>query len=308
MRENKRKKLSNKPICPACGAVITVRCETWHNRLGRCLRHSNHTGPHYFAAKSIQDDPTFWEALQDPWSVVYFPEPEKIGRDEKGGEPEGDPEPRHAVEHPPPAGDGELEKRIEETSQRILIIEKALNGIAGSLENMVLLSARTIEKLDSVEVKLEGNFSTWAKVIDEIYCLVDSISKGIALVLTMLERKGGELEHGELEHGELEHGELEGDPDPRHAGEHPPPAGERKRLSACRHCGSSKVNVNRIRYSEEITGFKFRYFVICEECGMRGPKKSSSKAASEDWDLLPRIANSRLLDMLEKILSIIDKK
>jgi hypothetical protein len=48
--------------------------------------------------------------------------------------------------------------------------------------------------------------------------------------------------------------------------------------------------------------------VICEECGMRGPRKSSSKAASEDWDLLPRIANSRLLDMLEKILSIIDKK
>jgi len=99
--------------------------------------------------------------------------------------------------------------------------------------------------------------------------------------------------------GELEHGELDGDPRD---------AGERKRLSACRHCGSSKVNVNRIRYSEEIAGFKFRYFVICEECGMRGPRKSSSKAASEDWDLLPRIANSRLLDMLEKILSIIDKK
>jgi transcription elongation factor Elf1 len=185
----------------------------------------------------------------------------------------------------------ERNKRIEVTSERILNNEKALNCLAGSLENMVLLSARTIEKLDSAEVKLldlvEGN----AKVIDEIYCLVDSISKGI------LERKGGEIEHGEL-----------GDPDPRHAGEHPPPAGERKRLSACRHCGSSKVNVNRIRYSEEITGFKFRYFVICEECGMRGPKKSSSKAASEDWDLLPRIANSRLLDMLEKILSIIDKK
>ena len=119
-------------------------------------------------------------------------------------------------------------------------------------------------------------------------------------------RYAGELEHGELED---EHagrraravvvGELDGDPRD---------AGERKRLSACRHCGSSKVNVNRIRYSEEIAGFKFRYFVICEECGMRGPRKSSSKAASEDWDLLPRIANSRLLDMLEKILSIIDKK
>jgi transcription elongation factor Elf1 len=277
MRENKRKKLSNKPTCPACGAVITVRCETWHNRPGRCLRHSNHTGPHYFAAKSIQDDPTFWEALQDPWSVVYFPEPEKVGRDEKGGE---------------------LERDSRYAGERKL--------------------------LDLVE----GN----ARVIDEIYCLVDSISKGIALVLTMLERKGVELEHGELEgdpdphhavehpppagDGELEHGELEGDPDPRHAVElehgeldgDPRDAGERKRLSACRHCGSSKVNVNRIRYSEEIAGFKFRYFVICEECGMRGPRKSSSKAASEDWDLLPRIANSRLLDMLEKILSIINKK
>jgi hypothetical protein len=145
MRENKRKKLSNKPICPACGAVITVRCETWHNRLGRCLRHSNHTGPHYFAAKSIQDDPTFWEALQDPWSVVYFPKPEKIGRNEKGVE----------LEH------GELEKRIEETSQRILIIEKALNGIAGSLEKMVLLSARNIDKLDVIEtvvLKMTGHY------------------------------------------------------------------------------------------------------------------------------------------------------
>jgi hypothetical protein len=86
----------------------------------------------------------------------------------------------------------ERNKRIEVTSQRILNNEKALNCLAGSLENMVLLSARTIDKLDSVEVKLEGNFSTWAKVIDEIYCLVDSISKGIALVLTMLERKGVE--------------------------------------------------------------------------------------------------------------------
>lgn len=81
MRENKRKK-SDKPLCPACGAVITVRCEAWHNRLGRCLRHSYHTGPHYFAAKSQQQDPTFWDALQDPWTVVYFPEPEKLGRDE----------------------------------------------------------------------------------------------------------------------------------------------------------------------------------------------------------------------------------
>jgi hypothetical protein len=81
MRENKRKKISNKPTCPACGAVITVRCEAWHNRLGRCLRHSHHTGPHYFAAKSIQDDPIFWEALQDPWTVVYFPKPGELGRD-----------------------------------------------------------------------------------------------------------------------------------------------------------------------------------------------------------------------------------
>ena len=165
MRENKRKKLSNKPICPACGAVITVRCETWHNRLGRCLRHSNHTGPHYFAAKSIQDDPTFWEALQDPWSVVYFPKPEKVGRNEKGGEFEWDSR---------DAGERKL--------------------------------------LDLVDDLVEGN----ARVIDEIYCVVDSISKKIALVLTMLERKGVEFEHGE----------LEGDPDPRHAVEHPPPAGD----------------------------------------------------------------------------------
>jgi hypothetical protein len=186
MRENKRKKISNKPICPTCGAVITVRCEAWHNRLGRCLRHSNHTGPHYFAAKSIQADPTFWEALQDPWTVVYFPKPGELGRDPRdAGELEGDPDARHAGE------------------------------------------------LDSAEVKLldlvEGN----AKVINEIYCLVDLMSKGIALVLIMLERKGGELEHGELEHGELEHGELEGDPDPRDAGElegdpDPRDAGERE--------------------------------------------------------------------------------
>jgi hypothetical protein len=186
MRENKRKKISNKPICPMCGAVITVRCEAWHNRLGRCLRHSNHTGPHYFAAKSIQADPTFWEALQDPWTVVYFPKPGELGRDPRdAGELEGDPDARHAGE------------------------------------------------LDSTEVKLldlvEGN----AKVINEIYCLVDLMSKGIALVLIMLERKGGELEHGELEHGELEHGELEGDPDPRDAGElegdpDPRDAGERE--------------------------------------------------------------------------------
>jgi hypothetical protein len=109
--------------------------------------------------------------------VVYFPKPEKVGRNEKGSElerdsryagerklldlVEGDPEPRHAVEHPPPAGDGELEKRIEETSQRILIIEKALNGIAGSLEKMVLLSARNIEKLDVIEtvvLKMAGHY------------------------------------------------------------------------------------------------------------------------------------------------------
>jgi hypothetical protein len=31
---------------------------------------------------------------------------------------------------------------------------------------------------------------------------------------------------GELEHGELEHGELDGDPDSRHAVEHPLPAGD----------------------------------------------------------------------------------
>jgi hypothetical protein len=91
MRENKRKKISNKPTCPTCGAVITVRCEAWHNRLGRCLRHSHHTGPHYFAAKSIQDDPTFWEALQDPWTVVYFPKPGELGRDpQDAGELERD--------------------------------------------------------------------------------------------------------------------------------------------------------------------------------------------------------------------------
>jgi hypothetical protein len=82
-----------------CGAVITVRCEAWHNRLGRCLRHSNHTGPHYFAAKSIQADPTFWEALQDPWTVVYFPKPGELGRDPRdAGELEGDPDPRDAGE------------------------------------------------------------------------------------------------------------------------------------------------------------------------------------------------------------------
>jgi hypothetical protein len=69
--------------------------------------------------------------------VVYFPEPEKIGRDEKGVELERDS--RYAVER---------------------------------------------KLLDLVE----GN----ARVINEIYCVVDSISKGIALVLTMLERKGVE--------------------------------------------------------------------------------------------------------------------
>ena len=55
----------------------------------------------------------------------------------------------------------ERNKRIEETSQRILIIEKALNGIAGSLEKMVLLSARNIEKLDVIEtvvLKMAGHY------------------------------------------------------------------------------------------------------------------------------------------------------
>ena len=55
----------------------------------------------------------------------------------------------------------ERNKRIEETSQRILIIEKALNGIAGSLEKMVLLSGRTIEKLDLIEtvvLKMAGHY------------------------------------------------------------------------------------------------------------------------------------------------------
>ena len=94
MRENKEKKYQISRPCPACGAVITVRCEAWHNRLGRCLRHSNHTGPHYFAAKSIQADPTFWEALQDPWTVVYFPKPDELGRDpQDAGELERRPRP-----------------------------------------------------------------------------------------------------------------------------------------------------------------------------------------------------------------------
>lgn len=44
-----------------------------------------------------------------------------------------------------------LSKRIEETSKRILTIEIALNGIAGSLENTVLLLARNIDKLDTIE-------------------------------------------------------------------------------------------------------------------------------------------------------------
>jgi hypothetical protein len=55
----------------------------------------------------------------------------------------------------------ERNKRIEETSQRILIIEKALKGIAGSLEKMVLLSARNIEKLDVIEtvvLKMTGHY------------------------------------------------------------------------------------------------------------------------------------------------------
>jgi hypothetical protein len=55
----------------------------------------------------------------------------------------------------------ERNKRIEETSQRILTIEKALNCFARSLENMVLLSGRTIEKLDLIEtvvLKMAGHY------------------------------------------------------------------------------------------------------------------------------------------------------
>jgi hypothetical protein len=42
-------------------------------------------------------------------------------------------------------------------------------------------------KLDSAEVKLLDLVKGNAKVIDKIYCLVNSISRGIALILTMLE-------------------------------------------------------------------------------------------------------------------------
>ena len=132
MRENKRKKISNKPTCPACGAVITVRCEAWHNRLGRCLRHSSHTGPHYFAAKSIQDDPTFWEALQDPWTVVYFPKPGELGRD-----------PRDAGELERDAGaPGELERDAGAPGELLItlklsrcekILEEALGELADGI-------------------------------------------------------------------------------------------------------------------------------------------------------------------------------
>jgi hypothetical protein len=55
----------------------------------------------------------------------------------------------------------ERNKRIEETSQRILTIETALNCLARSLENMVLLSGRTIEKLDLIEtvvLKMAGHY------------------------------------------------------------------------------------------------------------------------------------------------------
>ena len=65
--------------CPSCGWIENHRCENRHERLGRCLRHNGHTGPHYFANMATKlQDPTFFDALQDPATVIYFPYPEKV--------------------------------------------------------------------------------------------------------------------------------------------------------------------------------------------------------------------------------------
>lgn len=52
------------------------RCSSMHKKLGRCLRQASHMGPHYYANLSLKKlDPNFWDALQDPFSVVFFKKP-----------------------------------------------------------------------------------------------------------------------------------------------------------------------------------------------------------------------------------------
>lgn len=63
----------NENRCPKCGWIKHYRCESRHKKMGRCLRHENHTGPHYYANMMLKkEDPRLWKALQDPLSVVHF--------------------------------------------------------------------------------------------------------------------------------------------------------------------------------------------------------------------------------------------
>ncbi len=65
--------------CPRCGFIRDYRCEKKDKNLSRCLRHIGHSGPHYFANMiTKKEDPVFWEVLQNEFSVIYFPEPEKV--------------------------------------------------------------------------------------------------------------------------------------------------------------------------------------------------------------------------------------
>lgn len=54
----------------------------------------------------------------------------------------------------------------------------------------------------------------------------------------------------------------------------------------CRHCNSSKTKVDQIWISNQIG---YHYYVVCEECLMRGPMKVSPSSATKDWNNLPRL-------------------
>lgn len=68
----------------------------------------------------------------------------------------------------------------------------------------------------------------------------------------------------------------------------------------CRHCNSSKTKVDQLWISNEIG---YHYFVVCEECLMRGPMKISRNSATDDWNNLPR-RNKTIDEASQRILAI----
>jgi hypothetical protein len=68
----------------------------------------------------------------------------------------------------------------------------------------------------------------------------------------------------------------------------------------CRHCNSSKTKVGQVWISNEIG---YHYFVVCEECLMRGPMKISRSSATDDWNSLPR-RNKTIDEASQRILAI----